>query len=153
MPNGDFYFAINATFTHFTKHWGEQALIAYWQAMGREYLAPLARRFQTEGPAGIARYWADYYAEETVGKVLVSQTDADTVLIQVRECPAIGWLQDSKWASVHPPAHPMYCHHCLYVNRAMLEHTDYEFELEGGGGSCRQSFRRRPSKTPGEVKS
>jgi hypothetical protein len=36
MAHGDFYFAVNATFYHFTQQWGEQALVDYWQALGGE---------------------------------------------------------------------------------------------------------------------
>ena len=130
MAHTDFYFAINATFYHFTEKWGEQALIDYWQALGREYLRPLARQF------------------EQGGEVVVSQPDASTVLIDVRVCPAIQWLRESPTAALHPPVHPLYCQHCLHINRAMLEGTPYRFELQGGGGSCRQVFRFSPGAAP-----
>lgn len=148
MAHADFYFAINATFYHFTEKWGEQALIDYWQALGREYLRPLARQFEQGGPAEIARYWAEYFAGEPGGEVVVSQPDADTVLIDVRVCPAIQWLRESQTAALHPPVHPLYCQHCLHINRAMLEGTPYRFELQGGGGSCQQVFRFSPGAAP-----
>jgi len=140
MAHGDFYFTINATFYHFTRNWGEQALVDYWQALGREYLQPLARRFEAGGLAEIARYWAEYYAAEPGGTVLVSRIDPGTVLVDVHVCPAIRWLRQSPDAAVHPPVHPMYCQHCLYINRAMLANTRYRFDLEGGDGRCLQTF-------------
>jgi hypothetical protein len=148
VAHGDFYFTINATFYHFTERWGEQALIDYWQALGREYLQPLARQFEEGGPAEIARYWSAYFAGEPGGEVVVSQPDAGTVLIDVRACPAIRWLKESPAAALHPPVHPMYCQHCLYINQAMLEGTRYCFELQGGAGRCQQVFRLSSGGTP-----
>ncbi len=142
MAHGDFYFTINATFYYFTERWGEGALLAYWQAMGHEYLAPLAAHFQAGGLEAIARYWSDYFDQEPGGDVAVSQVGPDSVVIDVRDCPAIAWLTHSKDAASHPPVHPMYCQHCLHISRAMMEGTDYTFVLEGGGGSCRQIFSR-----------
>jgi hypothetical protein len=146
MAHGDFYFAINATFYHFSERWGEEGLIKYWETMGREYLAPLAEQFQAGGPEAIAKYWADYFAGEPGGDVDVSQSDGRTVLIDVKDCPAIRWLKKSPGAKVHVETHPMYCQHCHYINSAMMETTDYEFKLEGGGGSCQQTFSRREGK-------
>lgn len=143
MSHGDFYFTINATFYHFTDTWGEQALIEYWHEMGREYLAPLAQRFVQGGLTEIGRYWEDYFAHEPGAQVVVSLPQPDRVLLEVQVCPAIRWLSESEHAKTHPPAHPMYCQHCLHVNQAMLERTDFEFQLEGGGGSCRQWFIQR----------
>lgn len=142
MSHGDFYFAINATFYHFTELGGEEALLAYWQALGREYLKPLAERFQAGGLAEIEVYYRDYFAAEPGGDVAVERSGG-TVLLDVRECPAIAWLRHSKAAAEHPPVHPLYCQHCRVVNSAMLEGTPFEFEMEGGGGSCRQFFHLR----------
>jgi hypothetical protein len=144
MAHGDFYFTINATFYYFAEHWGEEGLVAYWQAMGREYLAPLRTQFQAGGLDAIARYWSDYFAEEPGGDAVVSQAGQDRVVLDVRDCPAIAWLMRSQEAATHPPPHPMYCQHCLHINQAMMEATDYDFMLEGGGGTCRQTFTRRP---------
>ena len=142
MAHGDFYFTINATFYYLTEQWGEEALVAYWQTLGREYQAPLAAQFQEGGPEAIARYWADYFAREPGGEVEVSRVGADGVLIDVRDCPAIAWLTRSPEAATHPPVHPMFCQHCRHINQAMMAGTGYHFTLEGGGGSCRQTFMR-----------
>jgi hypothetical protein len=145
MAHGDFYFAINATFYHFTENWGEQALIDYWRAMGSQYLKPLAERWQAEGPASIARYWSEYFAGEPGAQVTVSQPDAGSVLIDVSTCPAIRWLKESKDAATHPPVHPLFCQHCLHINQSMIESFGYTFELSGGGGSCQQRYIRKPA--------
>jgi len=143
MAHGEFYFTINAACYYFTERWGKEALVAYWQTMGREYLAPLAAHFQAGGLEAISSYWSDYFAHEPGGDVAISQVGSDRVVIDVRDCPAIAWLTRSQEAASHPPVHPMFCQHCLYVNQAMLESGDYSFTLEGGGGSCRQTFSRR----------
>ena len=142
MAHGDFYFTINATFYHFTERWGADGLIAYWKAMGRDYLAPLAPRLAVGGPAAVARHWADYFANEPGGEVEVTQPDDCVVLIDVRDCPALAWLTRSKDAATHPPPHPMYCQHCFYINTELAKSMEYIFELEGGGGACRQWFRQ-----------
>jgi len=143
MANGDFYFAINATFYYFTERWGDDALVAYWQAMGREYLAPLAAQFRAGGGKAVARYWADYFAAEPGADAAVSHTNEDAVVIEVRDCPAIAWLTRSPEAVLHPPPHPMYCQHCLHINRALAETAGFVFTIEGGGGTCRQTFNLR----------
>jgi hypothetical protein len=143
VAHGDFYFTINATFHYFTERWGKEALVAYWQTMGREYLAPLADQSRSGGLEAIFGYWSEYFAHEPGGDVAVSQVGSDRVVIEVHDCPAIAWLTRSQEAASHPPVHPMFCQHCLYVNQAMLESTGHSFTLEGGGGSCRQVFARR----------
>ncbi len=159
MAHGDFYFAINATFYYIADRWGEEGLRAYWQSLGRDFLAPLAAGFVSAGAAGaeaagaeaagaeaagsgaaIARYWADYFAAEPGGEVVVTQPDAESVVLDVRDCPAIAWLTRSPEAAVHPPPHPLYCQHCLHINRALAANAGYGFVLEGGGGRCRQTF-------------
>jgi hypothetical protein len=37
----------------------------------------------------------------------------------------------------------MFCQHCRHIYQAMMAGADYNFTLEGGGGSCRQTFTRR----------
>lgn len=143
MSHGDFYYTINATFYHFSETWGEQALIDYWRAIGRDYRASLAQRFGQGGLKEIYQYWNDYFAHEPGGQVVVSMPEPDRVLLDVRVCPALYWINESEHAKTHPPAHPMYCQHCQYVNQAILEGTGFEFLLEGGGGRCRQWFFKR----------
>jgi hypothetical protein len=143
MAHGDFYFAINAMFHHFSDRWGEEGLIRYWETIGREYRAPLADEFQAGGPAVMAEYWVDFFGAEADGNVQVSRPGEGIVLIDVRECPAIRWMKENQRADPDVEIHPLYCQHCYYVNRAMMERTDYEFDLRGGGGTCQQTFTKR----------
>ncbi len=134
MAAGDFYFAINATFRFLLVHYGEEALAAYWRAMGDEYYAPLAQRFRLGGLREVERYWREFFAKEPGGDVEVTRTGS-RVDIDVRECPAIGWLK-----SHHREVVPCYCRHCHHVSSAIAGQAGLGFSVEGGGGACRQRF-------------
>lgn len=134
MPAADFYFAINATFRYILDNHGEQALIGYWRAMGERYFAPLSERFRAGGLDEVERYWRAFFDKEPGGDVRVEQSD-DRVLVDVRDCPAIGWLRANGREIV-----PLYCQHCHHVSSAVASSAGLAFALEGGGGSCRQSF-------------
>ncbi|MCG3199438.1 MAG: hypothetical protein GHCLOJNM_03953 [bacterium] len=136
MPAGDFYFAINATFRFLLERFGEEALVEYWRAMGKDYFAPLSQRFREGGLAEVERYWRDFFKAEPGGLVEVRQ-EGDRVEIEVHECPAIGWLRAAGREVV-----PCYCLHCHHVNRAIAEDSGFTFALQGGGGSCHQTFRQ-----------
>ncbi len=134
MSAGDFYFAINATFRFIHDTWGKEALVDYWTSMAREYHAGVGARFREGGLDEVRRYWADYFAHEPGGDVVVSQSQA-AVEIDVRDCPAIRWLKDGGREIV-----PYYCEHCHVVSTAIADQAGMRFRLEGGGGVCRQTF-------------
>ena len=136
MSAGDFYFAINATFRQLHETYGEEALIAYWTAMAREYHAGVAELFRRDGLAGAHRYWEDYFAAEPGGTVIVSRTERE-VEIEVQDCPAIRWLVTGGREVV-----PYYCQHCRYISGAIAAQAGMKFELSGGGGTCHQVFSR-----------
>lgn len=136
MAAGDFYFAINATFRFILERYGREALIAYWQAMGDEYFAPLSARFRSGGLDDVARYWRDFFDGEPAGDVDVAQHE-NRVTIDVRVCPAIAWLREH-----HREVVPDYCEHCRHVSTRVARNGGLEFDMEGGGGSCRQWFTR-----------
>jgi hypothetical protein len=134
MAAGDFYFAINATFRFFQDRYGQAALEAYWRALGKGYYRPLIERFRSEGLPSVESYWRDFFEKEPGGEVSVNRKD-NVVEIDVRDCPAIRWLKDHGREIV-----PTYCEHCRQVSGAIAEEAGLAFELEGGGGSCRQTF-------------
>jgi hypothetical protein len=137
MSAGDFYFAINATFRFVHDTYGKDALIDYWTSMAHEYHAGVAARFRRGGLQEVRRYWADYFAAEPGGEVQVSLTEAG-VEIDVRDCPAIKWLQEGSREIV-----PYYCEHCDYVSTAIAGQAGIRFALMGGGGTCHQVFSLR----------
>ncbi len=134
MAAGDFYFAINATFRFIHDTWGKEALVEYWQSLGREYYASVNARFRRGGLTEVMRYWVDYFAQEPDGEVEVS-LEGQVVQVNVRRCPALRWLRDAGREIV-----PCYCEHCLHVGRAMAEAAGMSFQMEGGNGQCRQRF-------------
>lgn len=134
MAAGDFYFAINATFRFFQERYGEEALEKYWRALGRGYYRPLIDRFKREGLSGVAVYWRDFFEREPGGDFSVTR-NGDRVEIDVRDCPAIRWLKDNGREIV-----PNYCEHCRHVSGAIAEEAGLGFKLEGGGGTCFQTF-------------
>ncbi|MCL4217116.1 MAG: hypothetical protein KJ052_08960 [Candidatus Hydrogenedentes bacterium] len=134
MAAGDFYFAINATFRFIHDSYGKPALIAYWQKLGAEFFAPLADRFRAGGLSAVAEYWREFFDNEPGGDVEVTR-HGNHVEIDVRDCPAIRWLNDHKRDIM-----PCYCEHCFHVSNAIATKAGMTFELEGGGGTCRQFF-------------
>jgi hypothetical protein len=134
MAAPDFYFAINATFRHLYETYGEEALIAYWEAMGNEYFDDLSRRFREGGLEAVESHWREFFAEEPDGQVEVVR-HGDRVDILVEECPAIRHLR------LHGrEIMPLYCRHCHHVSAAIARKAGLGFQLEGGGGTCQQSF-------------
>jgi len=134
MSAGDFYFAINATFRFIHDTYGKNALVDYWTALAREYHADLAARFHSGGLAEVRRYWADYFAHEPGGDVVVSLTPRG-VELDVRDCPAIRWLKDAGREIA-----PYYCEHCDHISTAIAKQAGLSFALAGGGGVCLQVF-------------
>ncbi|MBI4557289.1 MAG: hypothetical protein HY706_06880 [Candidatus Hydrogenedentes bacterium] len=137
MPAGDFYFAINATFRFIQDRFGEEALIRYWETLGSNFYAPLVERFRTGGPDAVAAYWREFFANEPGGKVVVEKQDGK-VEIDVQDCPAIGWLRTHNREIVSN-----YCRHCHHVSTAIAEKAGLNFRLEGGGGTCHQTFSQK----------
>lgn len=136
MAAPDFYFAINATFRHFYETYGEEALIAYWEAMGDEYFDALSRRFREGGLEAVESYWRDFFAGEPGGEVEVTR-QGQRVEIAVKDCPAIRHLR------LHGrEIMPLYCRHCHHVSSVIARKAGLGFQLQGGGGTCQQAFFR-----------
>ncbi|NCO40863.1 MAG: hypothetical protein COZ06_28480 [Armatimonadetes bacterium CG_4_10_14_3_um_filter_66_18] len=135
MAAGDFYFALNATFRFIHDRWGEDALVNYWESLAREYHAPLSQRSREGGLPAVADYWRDYFAHEPGGEVTVEATD-EAVVVEVKDCPAIRWLREGGREIM-----PLYCRHCHHTASVIASNADLSFQLQGGGGTCRQTFR------------
>ncbi|NCO33170.1 MAG: hypothetical protein GW893_04765 [Armatimonadetes bacterium] len=134
MAAPDFYFAINATFRHVHDKYGEDALIGYWEAMGDDYFHALSQRLKEGGLEAIEGYWREFFETEPGGEVDVSREE-NQVNIDVRDCPAIRHLKEHNRVVM-----PLYCRHCYHVSSVIARKAGMTFELEGGGGSCRQVF-------------
>ena len=85
----------------------------------------------------MAAYWEAFFAAEPGAEVAVNTTE-DSVVIEVKVCPAIRHLRLNQRQIV-----PCFCQHCYYVSEAMAEPAGLTVRIEGGNGSCRQRFCRR----------
>ena len=135
----DFYFAINATFRFVLNKLGVEGLRRYWSDLGTRYFAPVAARWNAGGLPAVAEYWRAFFAAEPGTEVEVRQSP-DAVTLEVKVCPAIK----------HFRAHgreilPCYCQHCYFIGEAMAAPAGLTVRVEGGNGSCQQTFLRRNS--------
>jgi hypothetical protein len=143
-PTGaaDFYFAINATFRFILAKRGMEGLRRYWTELGRDYFAPVSRLWKEQGLAGVASYWRAFFAAEPGAETVVTQTD-DTTILDVNVCPAIKQLREHKREIL-----PCFCQHCYFISEAIAAPAGLTVRVEGGNGSCRQTFCPRDSNPP-----
>lgn len=143
---GDFYFAINATFRFIEREFGREGLRRYWQELGARYYAPVSAAWERGGLRAVADYWRAFFAVEPGSDVHVEATP-EQVNLNVRVCPAFKHLR----------AHgrdilPCFCQHCHYVAEAMAAPAGLAVRVEGGNGTCRQTFlRRQPGLPPQDL--
>ena len=132
----DFYYAINATFRFVLKKSGIEGLRRYWTDLGAGYFAPVMVRWRTGGMPAVAAYWRAFFAAEPGAEVDVHQS-SDVVTLDVKVCPAIKHLRAHGREIV-----PCVCQHCYFVGEAMAAPAGLTVRVEGGNGSCRQTFLR-----------
>ena len=137
MSAPDFYFAVNAMFRHVHDRYGKQALVDYWETLGREYYANRVEQWRGGGARGVAADWRAYFDDEPQAEVAIT-TQGDAVELDVQVCPAIRHLRDHERDIV-----PYYCEHCDHICGVMAEAAGFRFERSGGMGSCRQRFVKR----------
>ena len=140
----DFYFAINATFRFVLGKFGLEGLRQYWTELGRGYFAPVSARWKGQGMEGVASYWKAFFAAEPGAEVEVA-LEKDSVVVDVRVCPAIEHLRKHQREIVS-----CFCQHCYFISEAMAEPAGLTVRIEGGNGSCRQTFLRRDTKVPAQ---
>jgi hypothetical protein len=133
----DFYFAINATFRFVLRRFGLDGLRRYWTELGTQYYAPVAAAWQARGFAGIAAYWLAFFAAEPGADVRVHADDHHAV-VEVQVCPAFRHLRAHQREIV-----PCFCQQCYFVNEAISAPAGFTVRVEGGNGTCRQTFLRR----------
>ena len=138
----DFYFAINATFRFILKRFGTKGLRQYWTDLGKTYFAPVSAAWKRGGLVAVAAYWKAFFAAEPGAEVKVT-CGQDSVQLEVEVCPAIRHLRANQRDIV-----PCFCHHCYFVSEAMADAAGLTVRIEGGNGSCRQTFYRRNAGPP-----
>lgn len=133
----DFYFAINATFRFVLNKFGLEGLRRYWSDLGARYFAPVSVSWSAGGLPAVADYWRAFFAAEPGSDVEV-RSDDTTVTVNVRVCPAIAHLRKAGREIV-----PCFCQHCYFIGEAMAAPAGLTLRVEGGNGSCRQTFFHR----------
>jgi hypothetical protein len=141
----DFYFAINATFRFILGKSGIEGLRRYWSDLGAQYFAPVSAMWKQRGLEGVAAYWRAFFAAEPGAEVNVS-VSADAVTLDVKVCPAIKHLRAHGRAIV-----PCFCQHCYVIGEAIAAPAGFAARVEGGNGSCRQTFLRREAAAPQDL--
>ena len=130
----DFYFAINATFRFVESTFGRDGLREYWRQLGETYYTPVSTAWKNGGLPAVVGYWRAFFHAEPEADVEITATEQD-VMIEVRVCPAIRHLRAGGRKIV-----PCFCEHCYHVSEAMAAPAGMTVRVEGGNGSCRQSF-------------
>lgn len=138
----DFYFAINATFRFILNRLGREGLLRYWRDLGRRYYAPVTERWIERGLDSVAEYQEAFFKAEPGADASVAR-EAGRVVLTVRTCPAIAHLRRHGREIV-----PCFCQHCYFVGEAMAAPAGLTLRVEGGNGSCRQTFHRREDAPP-----
>ncbi|MBI4471264.1 MAG: hypothetical protein HY646_01255 [Acidobacteria bacterium] len=138
----DFYFAINATFRFILNRFGRDGLRRYWTDLGGDYMRPVSAAWQQHGLKGVAAYWDAFFKAEPGADAQVTQTD-DRVVLDVKTCPAIAHLRRSGREIV-----PCFCEHCYFLGEATAAPAGFTVRIEGGNGSCRQTFYRKDAAPP-----
>ncbi|MDB6028669.1 MAG: hypothetical protein JWM68_4892 [Verrucomicrobiales bacterium] len=138
----DFYFAINATFRFIQNKFGMEGLQRYWTDLGTQYFAPVSQSWKDKGLDGIATYWKAFFAAEPKAEVDVI-TKQDSVVLEIKTCPAIKHLRENQREIVG-----CFCQHCYFVSEAAASPAGFTVRIEGGNGSCRQTFLRQTANVP-----
>lgn len=137
----DFYLAHNATFRFVLKKFGVEGLRQYWIDLGAKYFAPVTAGWSAGGLPAVAAYWHAFFAAEPGSEVSVGESN-EAVTLDVSVCPAIKHLRAQGREIV-----PCFCQHCYFISDAMAAPAGLTVRIEGGNGSCRQTFLRRTAAT------
>lgn len=138
----DFYLAINATFRFILNKYGAEGLRQYWADLGTRYFAPVSAAWTKRGLPGVAAYWEAFFKAEPGAQVEV-KLSSDCVILDVTVCPAIKHLREHGREII-----PRFCEHCYFVGEATAVPAGLTVRIEGGNGTCRQTFCRRDSNLP-----
>jgi hypothetical protein len=130
----DFYLAINATFRFIQERFGDEGLQRYWQELGAKYYAPVTRAWKESGLPAVGKYWQALFQAEPGAEVGIDVTE-ERVSLEVRVCPAIKHLR-----ALGRQIAPCFCQHCYYVSEAVAAPAGLTVRMEGGNGSCRQTY-------------
>ena len=136
MSAPDFYFGVNATFRYIYEREGYDALVTYWQNLGRDYYQSRWERWRDNSLQNLADDWENYFQHEPQSQVSVTTDQtSQSVLLDIHVCPAIKHLNDNSREIM-----PHFCEHCDHITGAMAQKSGYRFQRTGGMGTCQQQF-------------
>lgn len=130
----DFYFAINATFRFIEAKLGRDGLRAYWTDLGKKYYSPVSASWQRGGLPAVADYLRAFYKAEPGAEVEIT-IKPESVTLDVKVCPALKHLRAGGRQIVSS-----FCEHCYFTSEAMAAPVGMTVRIDGGNGSCRQTF-------------
>jgi len=140
----DFYFAINATFRFIFQQFGLEGLRRYWTELGASYMSPVSAAWKQRGLPAVANYWRAFFQAEPGAQVEVTNA-LEAVVLEVKQCPAIAHLRKNGREIV-----PCFCQHCYFLGEATAAPAGLTVRIEGGNGSCRQTFLKQNALFPAQ---
>ena len=121
-------------FRYLEKRGGDDLLIKFWKGISENFLANLREYVESEGFAGMHRYWSHTLGEEG-GRHTMSLYD-DMFVIDMHECPSAKLVFEN--GRIAP--YPKYCDHCRWLYPPLLADLGYDAQvdiIDNKKGQCR----------------
>jgi hypothetical protein len=139
------------TFEWLRSQGGEPLVARYWdEAIGGDSQKHAADLIQSEGFAGMKKYWDHTLVEEAAGFAV--EAGPDHFRIDMHDCPSKGFLIRNGLAQYND-----YCNHCIGWIKPIMEKAGFGIDHEHNHcGQCWWEFRRNTDtssfSTPDEMK-
>ena len=131
------------TFEWLLRTGGEPLVHRYWEeSISGDSQRHAAELINAEGFEGMRKYWAHTLEEEAAGYALSS--NANTVRIDMHECPSKGFLIQNQLETYHD-----YCNHCIGWIGPVMKNAGFTIDHEHNHcGQCWWEFRKKDDPTP-----
>lgn len=133
----DFHGALCYALKYLDEKFGPAATTEYLQQVGKTCFAPLSRQLAEAGLIALERHFRHILEKEN-GQFTIHY-DADVLIIEVRECPAISHLKKTNQLFTE-----RFCESTVVVNQTICKNAGYcsSCDYEAGQGRCVQKFWR-----------
>ena len=91
----------------------------------------------------VADHWRAFFKAEPGAEAEVTATE-QVVTVEVTVCPALKHLR------TRGDILPCFCQHCYFINEAIARPAGFTARVDGGNGTCRQSFHRSDAQVPAQ---
>jgi len=151
----EFIPAYSALFDYLEKHYGEDEVHRYWNAIFVPEKSPLNALVREYGIAGCYKYWSRTLNEEAADFELLLNEKDGWFMMKMYHCPSKGRLLDFE----HVEPYHDYCHHCDQYRRSIEPYGlryDYDY-TDTDRAACRitvtdpKKFRGTMDVTPDTV--